>query len=142
MLHALPFQGYLNHGFFNYQPCLFRDIAAANDYRMIGIYINIDANTGDVSTYSDTLMNHLNLVSNSTMALFVILQKTSDKEFNVPYDRKYFGATPSKDQYQFRKVPTKFFIPEPFEIVRYIRARVLLKIVISRVYSKLAFWRH
>lgn len=141
MLHALPFQGYLNHGFFNYQPCLFRDLAAANDYRMLGIYVNIDTNTGDVSTYSDALMSYLHLGPNPMMAIFAILQKTNDMEFRVPYDRKYFGEPNSAGPYQFQKIPTRFFLPDPFEIVSHIRAKDLLKIVISRVYSKLAFWR-
>lgn len=34
MLHALPHQGGPDHGFFNYQPTFFHDLAAANGYRV------------------------------------------------------------------------------------------------------------
>ena len=141
MLHALPFQGYLNHGFFNYQPCLFRDIATANNYRVIGMYVNIDSNTGDVSTYSDALMGYLHLGTNPTMAIFVVLQKRNETKFIVPYDRNYFGDPKSTGEYQFQKIPTRFFIPEPFEIIHYIRTKTLIYTVAARIYSKLAFWK-
>lgn len=32
MLHVLPFSPWINHGFFNYNPILFRDLAFANSY--------------------------------------------------------------------------------------------------------------
>jgi len=32
MLHVLPFSPWINHGFFNYNPILFRDLALANSY--------------------------------------------------------------------------------------------------------------
>jgi hypothetical protein len=35
MLHALPFGGYLDHGFYNYNPTLIVDLAASNDYRIL-----------------------------------------------------------------------------------------------------------
>ncbi len=34
MLHILPMTPWLNHGFFNYNPILFRDLAAANHYEV------------------------------------------------------------------------------------------------------------
>jgi hypothetical protein len=35
MLHVMPFANWLNHGFFNYQPVLYADLAAANDYELV-----------------------------------------------------------------------------------------------------------
>lgn len=35
MLHILPFTPWLNHGFFNYNPIVFRDLAAANGYTIL-----------------------------------------------------------------------------------------------------------
>jgi hypothetical protein len=40
ILHELPFQGWLNHGFFNYQPAFFLDLARANGYELIGQWVN------------------------------------------------------------------------------------------------------
>jgi SAM-dependent methyltransferase len=34
MLHILPFTPWINHGFYNYNPILFRDLAAANGYEI------------------------------------------------------------------------------------------------------------
>lgn len=35
MLHVMPFIWWLNHGFYNFHPGLYRDIAAANDYEIL-----------------------------------------------------------------------------------------------------------
>lgn len=35
MLHALPAAGGMDHGFYNYQPCFFWDLARANDYEIL-----------------------------------------------------------------------------------------------------------
>lgn len=39
MLHVLPMLPWVNHGFFNYNPILFRDLAYANGYEMLFIWI-------------------------------------------------------------------------------------------------------
>lgn len=39
MLHVLPFFNYLNHGFFNFNPILFHDLAAANHYEVCRLSI-------------------------------------------------------------------------------------------------------
>jgi len=35
MVHGSPWQGWNDHGFYNYQPCFFKDLAGANDYEML-----------------------------------------------------------------------------------------------------------
>lgn len=37
MLHVLPFHNYINHGFYNVQPILFQDLAAANQYKILRV---------------------------------------------------------------------------------------------------------
>jgi SAM-dependent methyltransferase len=37
MVSELPHQGFLDHGFYNVHPCLFRDLAAANGYEIVGL---------------------------------------------------------------------------------------------------------
>ncbi len=34
MVHVLPFHNYINHGFYNFQPILFHDLAQANQYKI------------------------------------------------------------------------------------------------------------
>jgi SAM-dependent methyltransferase len=138
MLHALPFQGYVNHGFFNYQPCFFRYLAEANNYRIIGLYLNIDSEVGDVSTYSDEIMKHLTLMPNSTMALLVVLQKLENDEFRIPVDGKYIYNAKAKATYQFNKVPARTFMPDPFDIVNQMRTRLLAQTLWQRIKNRIA----
>ena len=39
IIHQLPGQGYYDHGFYNYQPTFFFDLAQANNYFMIGFWM-------------------------------------------------------------------------------------------------------
>jgi hypothetical protein len=39
LLFVLPFYNWLNHGFFNFNPILFTDLAAANDYEVIRLSV-------------------------------------------------------------------------------------------------------
>lgn len=141
IIHALPFQGFVNHGFFNYQPDFFRDIAAANNYCIIGMYINIHANAGDLCTYSDELMKHLYLPPNTTTALYIVMQKSEEKEFCIPYDWKYFGRKATTEKYPYYKVIPRMFIPEPFQIIDFVPTVSLAKLLGRRIVNKIAFWR-
>lgn len=42
ILHALPFQGYQNHGMFNYNASLFLDLSISNDYEVFGLFLSVD----------------------------------------------------------------------------------------------------
>ena len=111
MIHGLPFQGYLNHGFFNYQPNFYYCLAAANNYRILGMYFNYDGFCGDLTTYSDTVMKFINLTPNSTLLCLVILNKMSSDKFKTPWDAKYLDSC-EFDKYNFQK-PAKYFLPLP-----------------------------
>jgi len=63
IIHIVPTQGYLRHGFFNYSPLLFEELSRANQYKIAQIY-NEDDQFG-------TLM-------------VVMLIKTEDNRFTVP----------------------------------------------------------
>ena len=89
MLHALPFQGYLNHGFYNYQPSFYYDLAMANGYKFMGMFLNISSDSGDIIPYSDDLMKYLPIPPGSTMLLFAVFQKTLDNDFVTPFNGKY-----------------------------------------------------
>ena len=38
MVHGMPFNGAVDHGFFNFQPTFYWDLAAANGYQVLGLY--------------------------------------------------------------------------------------------------------
>ncbi|MCC6913011.1 MAG: hypothetical protein IT566_04865 [Rhodospirillaceae bacterium] len=37
IIHGLPWHGFIDHGFYNFQPTLFFDMAAANGYRVLNV---------------------------------------------------------------------------------------------------------
>lgn len=37
MIHGLPFTGWMDHGFYNFNPTFFWDLAAANDYQILAL---------------------------------------------------------------------------------------------------------
>lgn len=85
MLHGLPYQGYLNHGFYNYHPYFFKNIADANDYKMVGMWLH-EWPSDKVKVYSDQLMSNLqnNVLTNVNVLLFVAFKKQSTAEFKIP----------------------------------------------------------
>jgi hypothetical protein len=134
MLHALPFQGYVNHGFYNYHPNFYRDLAASNGYELVTMLLNVDAGSGDLSLYSAGLMGHIAMTSSSTLALFVVLRKTTDDEFRVPFQGMYSGVSLLADGYEFQRVPPTYL--DMREIAWEVRLRELLRILVVRAWRK------
>lgn len=96
MLHILPFIEYINHGFFNYQPRLFFDLAIVNNYDIVGLYVGdrnrivmdlLKKTENAIHFYQYTRM----LASSEYGNMFVIalLRKTQDSEFVIPLQGKY-----------------------------------------------------
>src|SRR6267378_4432045 len=93
MLHVLPFTPWLNHGFYNYNPILFRDLAAVNDYEMV--FIALANRTGEwielgpegfvekrpyeVASYVEKL------IPNGEVSIVSVLKKTRDLPFRLPF---------------------------------------------------------
>ena len=99
--------------FFNYQPNFFYSLAAANGYKILGVYINHDGFCGDLTPYSDELMKFIKLPDplSSVMFLLVSLQKTTKDEFRPPWSSHYIGSC-DFDKYKFQKT-TEYFLPVP-----------------------------
>ena len=89
MVFACIYPGWLNHGFYNYQPNFFYCLAAANNYGILGLYFGYDGMVGDLTTYSDEAVKLINLKPGNSLTLQVVLQKNSNDEFNTPWDAKY-----------------------------------------------------
>ena len=47
MIHVLPVGGYENHGLYNYHPTFFYNLAAANHYKVLGIYLSTNKTVDD-----------------------------------------------------------------------------------------------
>ena len=98
MLCCLPLSPWINHGFFNYNPILFRDLSAINDYEVI--YFWIGNRWGNYRTLSEDLLYKekrpqelINIIhaisSNGDAFCTVAMRKTNSNEFNMPVQGKY-----------------------------------------------------
>jgi hypothetical protein len=80
MFYHKPFIGHYNHGFFNYQPDLFVQLAAANQYTIEGLWYGVDHDPG----YAQIDLAHPPKTHHAI--LFTLLRKTKDAEFKLPYN--------------------------------------------------------
>jgi hypothetical protein len=114
MIHILPYRGWTNHGFYNFNPIIFADIARANGYEMVRISISDRfANerevhppdcfsirferTGRARSVFDAAMSAVDaLRGRRFIGNFVVsvLRKTNDAPFRVPIQGKYVDEIP------------------------------------------------
>ena len=112
MLHLLPFEGYLNHGYFNYQPKFFYDLAIFNDYEIIGFwyfserfslnFLHYSGRHSKPLKYDDKLLEFLDELAikrkffmiflNNTSSIAILYKKNLDKEFKSPFDSMFLQA--------------------------------------------------
>ncbi len=108
ILFILPFAGWVNHGFFNFHPVLFRDLAGANNYKIE--YAALGNRWGHTQTLTK---NHvwwknsepmklevskiLELAKNPGSDPFVIaaMRKQQESEFKMPIQGIYVGDVTS-----------------------------------------------
>lgn len=109
MLHVLPFIDWINHGFYNFNPIIFGDLAASNKYEIIkislsnrnGAELKLD-NKNHTILFEQIKPN--NKLSNfnkmleiakdkvgKNILLVVILKKLSNLKFTIPLQGKYLS---------------------------------------------------
>jgi hypothetical protein len=97
MLHILPFTPWLNHGFYNYNPILFRDLAAANDYEMVFTAIANRSRDwvelgewGFIEKRPEQLtQTAVRLLPGGEVFVVSVLRKKKDAPFAAPFQGKY-----------------------------------------------------
>lgn len=104
MLHILPWHGWINHGFFNYHPILFRDLAVANAYNIEALYCGqrdgrLDRLDGPVDCYHHpkpfkeplSPIEKVLATYGDRPVVFVValLRKTQEVPFKYPTQGKY-----------------------------------------------------
>jgi hypothetical protein len=104
MAHVVPFTGYVNHGFFNYQPGLFLDLAAANGYRVVSLEVaDREGVLLDLMQANDVAAHFLHFVGLTTRNergntfLVAVLKKQSDAAFVIPCQGKYIATIEEKE---------------------------------------------
>jgi len=95
MIHAAPCAGNVNHGFFNYQPRFFADLAAANGYEMLRMAFTVDYNS-KLFRYDPEVFRKYD---SRDLLLYVVLRKAGDTPFQTPFDGM-FAAENSLTSYQ------------------------------------------
>lgn len=95
MIHESPFTGWVNHGFYCLQPTLFYDVAAANGYEVVGVWIeHLASQTYQAIECHEHILEiaRRDQLPNNAM-LFVVLRKFGDQEFKYPQQAVYSGGS-------------------------------------------------
>ena len=95
--HGLPHQGQYNHGFFNYHPTLFFDLAAANNYEIKLLLFDGIKKVGNHEDHTleriEQDMAYETLVESgkipSQASLHIVFQKLESTEFKLPQQGVY-----------------------------------------------------
>ena len=88
MLHVLPWINWQNHGFYNFHPTLFYDLADANGYEILDMYAgDRDGNITHPNLYRDEIKKPD--PTDKNVLIVVALKKTSEAEFKTPIQGKY-----------------------------------------------------
>ena len=114
MLHVMPWINWQNHGFYNFNPILFSDMAKANAYEILMIYAG--DRDGNI-THKDIPDHEIKKPepTDKNIAIVVALRKTKDGMFNVPQQGKYFevGREPMPSVLHASVVRQRLDVPFP-----------------------------
>ena len=103
MYHGLSHQGQYDHGFYNYQPTFFADLASANSYKIELMAINSSGGNMEI-TILEKYEHYHDMVANNKVpvqaGLHVVLRKTTNEEFIAP-QQGYYSENPDAEVMQF-----------------------------------------
>jgi SAM-dependent methyltransferase len=107
MLNSLPFQPWIDHGFYNFNPCLFRDLVHANDYEWIFAWMGdrdqkiIELDLSDISKERmyDVFKGFRcdNTIHGNHVMIVTAYRKILDQAFKYPVQGVYAGDIESKE---------------------------------------------
>lgn len=88
VIHALPAQGNVNHGFYNYHPRFFGDLAIANRYEIVDLSFTVDYKS-EMMKYSKAEFQKWD---SHDILFYAALRKVSDAPFCAPFDGMFSSA--------------------------------------------------
>ena len=88
IIHALPVQGNVNHGFYNYHPRFFADLALANDYEVMNLSFTVDYKP---ALHAYTIQAFKKWDSHDLL-FYAVLRKKADTRFKTPFDGMFAAA--------------------------------------------------
>jgi hypothetical protein len=103
MLHILPLTPWINHGFYNYNPIFFRDLARANSYKILFYWLgnrwsDVEDVTDNEKIFKEKNPTELLEIIQKIYGIapihkdifnVVALQKTNSNSFEYPMQNKY-----------------------------------------------------
>lgn len=95
MIHESPFTGWIDHGFYTLQPTLFFDVAAANQYVILGIFITNINDRSVVQLPDREKLYELvkaKQIPDNTMLFTVFGKGGEDRPFQIPVQGYYSKA--------------------------------------------------
>jgi len=112
MFHAVPFIGYLEHGFYLYSASFFLDLAFINNYEIKAIWTC--SNDDILKSYSKkTAETYLKKQGEKDVLIICLFKKVLNKDFKMPFQGKYIKT--AKIKRQDEKSNIKFLKPKiPF----------------------------
>jgi hypothetical protein len=109
IVHVLPFTPWINHGFYNFNPILFRDLAVANRYESNVFIANRNGQGVELSgdeLFAEKRPKALEAAIDGLLSGFgrdvmvaAIYKKTDNKEFAYPFQGKYVSDITGELQY-------------------------------------------
>ncbi len=99
MLHGVPWKGWVDHGFFCYQPTFFYDLAAANGYDIL-MMAGFELGTNHLYRFKSLTEIHAMERAKrlpAELMLYVVFRKTNGSPFSVPQQGIYNDAKPLGD---------------------------------------------
>lgn len=99
IINILPFTGYIDHGFYNFQPNLFLELARMNNYELKELWIGdssgkIEKINNSYKTYykNNNFLEKFNLNNwNQHLLIISIMKKMNDDDFKLPFQQIYIN---------------------------------------------------
>ena len=94
MIHAFPFSGWLDHGFFNFNPTLIADLATANQYELLAWVYSESQPFRLVQIKNIEQIHEMNKrgeIHGNSMQHVVFRKPEEEKDFVIPMQGYYAG---------------------------------------------------
>ena len=94
MFHSMPFCGWVEHGFYNFNPTFYWDLAAANGYRVVAMfYTEVDpvrlVQLPDREKILD--MARSNELGRNALLYAILAKGDAESKFRIPFQAVYAG---------------------------------------------------
>lgn len=151
MIHSVPFIGNIDHGFFNYNPNLFSQLALQNSYELLGMWVSgRGEELFEWNEHSAGHFSYLGYISSPSkgggLVLTCVMRKIHMGDFCIPFQKSYERMVESEiiKRYQVNVDGQMVNGAESRQIrenenLRYISGRALVRELGKRFMRRLSF---